>query len=76
MRHISIDATTLLHGPEVRLRSVVKSARNLPGIKTMTANLLNVLDLLSYKVVLMTESAVRRVEELWGNTDGGNNASV
>lgn len=47
--------------------SVIKSARNLPGIKTMPANLLNVLDILSCKMVLMTESAVRRAEEIWGN---------
>ena len=49
--------------PEV---SVIKSARNLPGIKTMTANLLNVLDIVSYKVILMTETAVRKAERIWG----------
>ena len=68
------DSVLVVTGePEV---TVIKSARNLPGIKTMTANLLNVLDLLSHKVVLITEVAVRRAEELWGNTDGGNDASV
>lgn len=45
---------------------VIKAARNLQGIKTMPANLLNVLDILSHKMLLMTVSAVRRVEELWG----------
>lgn len=45
--------------------SVIKSARNLPGIKTMTANLLNVLDIVSYKMLLMTETAVRKAERLW-----------
>ncbi|MBA7687946.1 hypothetical protein ES703_96420 [subsurface metagenome] len=44
----------------------MKSARNLPRIKTMPANLLNVVDLLSYKTLLMTEAAVRKVEQLWG----------
>ena len=67
------SALVVTSEPEI---GVIKSARNLPGIKTMTANLLNVLDLLSYKVVLMTESAVRKAEELWGSTNGGNNASV
>ncbi len=58
--------------------TVVKSARNLPGIKTMPANLLNVNDLLSYNMLLMTEDAVRKTEQLWGDgqTQGGNNASV
>lgn len=46
--------------------NLVKSARNLPGVKTMPAPLLNVADLLSYKDVIMTVDAVRKVEELWG----------
>lgn len=46
--------------------NVIKSARNLGGIKTMPANLLNVVDLLSHKMLLMTVSAVRKAEELWG----------
>lgn len=50
--------------------AVIKSARNLPGIKTMTANLMNVLDILSYKVLLMTEAAVHQAERLWGQNLG------
>jgi len=46
--------------------NVVKSARNLQGIKTLPANLLNVVDILSYKMLLMTEAAVREAEQLWG----------
>jgi len=46
--------------------NVIKSARNLKGIKTLPASLINVLDLLSHKIVLMTAAAVRKVEELWG----------
>jgi large subunit ribosomal protein L4 len=46
--------------------NVVKSARNLPGVKTTPACLLNVADLLSYRALIMTVDAVRRVEELWG----------
>ncbi|MFC1953011.1 50S ribosomal protein L4 [Chloroflexota bacterium] len=53
--------------------NVVKSARNLPKIKTTPANLLNVLDILSHKKMLMTVAAVRSTEELWG---GGSNAPV
>jgi large subunit ribosomal protein L4 len=45
---------------------MVKSARNIPGIKTMPANILNVVDLLSYHALLMTEDAVRKSEEIWG----------
>jgi len=44
----------------------VKSARNIPDMKTLPVNLLNVVDLLSYGVLVMTENAVRKAEELWG----------
>ncbi len=58
--------------------NVVKSARNLPGIKTMPASLLNVVDILSYKMLLMTVAAVRKAEELWEESlsKGGSNAPL
>ena len=57
------SALVVTAGPE---EHVIKAARNIKRIKTTPANLLNVLDVLSHKVLLMTVSAVRRVEELWG----------
>ncbi len=62
---LGVDSSVLVvtHEPE---KNVIKSARNLKRIKTTPANLLNVLDLLSYKLLLITVNAVRRVEELWG----------
>ena len=58
--------------------SVVKSARNLPEIKIMPASLLNVVDILSGKMLLMTVAAVRKAEELWGEklSEGGSNAPL
>ena len=72
---LGADSSALIVTSEPE-NNVIKSARNLPGIKTITANLLNVLDILSYKMLLMTEAAVHRAEELWGNTQGGNDASL
>lgn len=46
--------------------NLVKSARNLMGVKTVPAPLLNVAALLSFKDLVMTVDAVRKVEELWG----------
>lgn len=46
--------------------NLVKSARNLLGVKTMPAPLLNVAALLSFKDLVMTVDAVRKAEELWG----------
>jgi large subunit ribosomal protein L4 len=45
---------------------VIKSARNIPGIKTLPANILNVVDLLSHQALVMTEDAVRKAEQIWG----------
>jgi len=45
---------------------VFKSARNMAGVKMMSANLLNVADMLGYKKLLMTTAAVKKAEELWG----------
>ncbi len=58
--------------------NVIKSARNLPRTKTTPANILNVLDILSYKMLLMTETAVRKVEQLWKDrkAEGGDDASL
>ena len=42
------------------------SAKNAPNIKWLPASYLNVLDMLSYRGLLMTEDAVRVAEALWG----------
>ena len=54
---------------------VIRAARNIPKVKTTPASLLNVVDLLSFNTLLMTEAAVRQVEALWG-PKGGTDASV
>ena len=41
-----------------------KSARNLERTKTLPANLINVGDLLSHRILMLTVAAVRRVEEM------------
>ena len=58
--------------------NIVKSARNIPGVKTSPADLLNVVDLLSCRKLLMTVPAVRKVEELWRENlpEGGSDARL
>jgi large subunit ribosomal protein L4 len=72
-----LDSTALIvtAAPE---ENVVKSARNIPGVKTLPANILNVVDLLSYKSLVMTEDAVRKAELLWGKglSQEGTSAAV
>jgi large subunit ribosomal protein L4 len=74
---LGIDSSALIVTPTPE-ENVIKSARNLPEIKTMPAGVLNIIDILSYKTLLMTEAAVRVAEKLWGNglTQGGDDASV
>ena len=58
--------------------NVVKSARNIPGVKTLPANILNVVDLLSHDALVMTEEAVRKTEQLWGDglSQEGSSATI
>jgi len=48
------------------MENVVKSASNILGVATVPAQLLNVVDITSHKLLLMTEDAVRQVEKIWG----------
>lgn len=45
--------------------NVTKSARNIPGVKPLKADFINVYDLLHYDTLLITKDAVARVEEVF-----------
>jgi large subunit ribosomal protein L4 len=47
---------------------IARGVSNLPRIKAVRADLLNVLDLLRYDMVLMTPDAVAEANELWTET--------
>ena len=61
---IEVGSSVLLVTRETE-GNLVKSARNVPKVRTLTAPLLNVLDLLSYGKLVMTVEAVRKAEEIW-----------
>ena len=46
--------------------SVLKAARNIPRLKMIPCSLLNTVDLLNHRKVIMTLDAVRKAEALWG----------
>ena len=77
MEAMEITSTVLLVLDEPE-SNIVKSARNLNGVKTLPVELLNVVEILSKKELLVTEPAVRKIERLWGRrlSQGGNGASV
>jgi large subunit ribosomal protein L4 len=62
---LNISGSALVATSEMKM-NVIKSARNIPEVKTVPANLLNVVDMTSHKILLMTEAAIRQVEQLWG----------
>jgi large subunit ribosomal protein L4 len=63
---LGVDNTALIVTREPE-ENVIKSARNVGWVKTMPASVINILDIMSYKSLLMTEEAVRAAEKLWGN---------
>jgi large subunit ribosomal protein L4 len=46
-------------------QNVVKSARNIPGVKPLRVDFMNVYDLLNYDTLLITRDAVAKVEEVF-----------
>ena len=44
---------------------VVKSAANIPGVKTATVNTLNVYDILNYDKFIVSSEAVKKIEEVY-----------
>jgi len=45
--------------------NVQKSARNIEGVKTLSVNTINVYDMLNAKNVVLTEDAVKKLEEVY-----------
>jgi large subunit ribosomal protein L4 len=69
---LGVNSSALVVTPESE-PNLIKSSRNIPEINTTNVNVINMLDIMSHKMLLMTEAAVRAVEKLWGNgsTQGG-----
>lgn len=65
IKALGIEGKTLV-ALEQADTNVIKSARNIPNIKTIQARQLNVGDILSYNKLLITETALRQVESIWG----------
>ena len=46
-------------------KNIQRSARNIEGVKTLTVDTLNVYDLVKYTNLLLTEDAVKKLEEVY-----------
>jgi len=65
LESLGADGSVLLLLPE-RNEVVEKSARNLPNVKVLNANYLNIRDLLSYDKILMTMDSLQVIERILG----------
>ncbi|CAH0347512.1 50S ribosomal protein L4 [Bacillus sp. CECT 9360] len=63
LKGLSVDAKTLIVTDGLD-EKVALSARNIPGVTVVEANGLNVLDVVSHNKLIMTKSAVEKVEEV------------
>ncbi len=61
---VGADGKALVVTPEVR-ETVVKSARNLPGVKTTVAGVLSVYDILHADKFIVDKEAVKKIEEVY-----------
>jgi len=62
---LGIDSSALILTAQ-STPNVVKSAANLPEVKVLPSALINVVDLLSYKMLVATVPAIRNIEQIWG----------
>ncbi len=65
LNNLSIDRSVLIVLPAADV-NVLKSARNIPGVKLLPAESLNVVDVLRHQRLLMPVAAAHRIEELLG----------
>ena len=64
---LGVDSSALLVLDGVD-ESIRRCARNIPRTRLLPADLLNTRDLLNHRKVVMTLSAVRRAESVWGGS--------
>ena len=64
LKNLNVDKKALIIMDE-KNEAVIKSARNIPGIKTALVNTLNVYDILKYDKFIITKDAVQKVEEVY-----------
>ncbi|MEK5322813.1 50S ribosomal protein L4 [Aeribacillus sp. FSL M8-0254] len=65
LKGLSVDRKALIVTGDEN-ENVILSARNIPGVTVVTANGINVLDVLSHDKLVITKAAVEKVEEVLG----------
>jgi large subunit ribosomal protein L4 len=64
LKALNVEGKALIVMPEVD-NKVIKSAANIPGVKTTLVNTLNVYDILNYDKFIVVQDAVAKIEEVY-----------
>jgi len=64
LNNLKVDGTAVVLIAE-KDEKIEKSARNIPGVKTLLANTINVYDLVKHNKLIITKDAVSKVEEVY-----------
>ncbi|HYE81853.1 MAG TPA: 50S ribosomal protein L4 [Clostridia bacterium] len=64
LENLKVDSKTLIVIADNN-ENIVKSARNIKGVKTASVNTLNVYDILNHDKFIITKDAVKKVEEVY-----------
>jgi len=64
LKNLKVDGSAVILIAD-KNENVEKSARNIPGVKTLLANTINVYDLIKYNKLIITKDAVSKVEEVY-----------
>lgn len=64
LKALNVEGKALIVTADVD-KMVVKSANNIPGVKTATVNTLSVYDILNYDKFIVSSEAVKKIEEVY-----------
>lgn len=64
LENIKADKKTLIVMDE-KDNNVIKSAKNIPGVRTALVNTMNVYEIINHYTLVLTEAAAKRIEEVY-----------
>ena len=64
LKALGVEGKALIVTAESDIK-VIKSAANIPGVKTATVNTLNVYDIMNYDKFIVSSDAVKKIEEVY-----------
>lgn len=67
IKNLKIDQTKILLALDNKDDKIIKSARNLPKVKYIAADSLNIFDILCADMLLTTVSGIKKIEKTYGN---------